>query len=110
MLRQSQLLGVSSGTQVLSVSSTGGFARYSSFVNHLYWRFRQVLKFCQSQVLENSPGTKMLSVAGTGEFARYLFCQSQVLEVFSITVTCMPPPWDECTLMDVTAGEPWPLR
>ena len=61
MLRQSQLLGVSSGTQVLSVSSTGGFARYSSFVSHRYWRIRQVLKWCQSQVLENSPGTRFVS-------------------------------------------------
>ena len=39
---------------------------YSSFVSHRYWRFRQVLRFCQSRVLEDSPGTQNLSVTGSG--------------------------------------------
>ena len=108
MLRQSQLLGVSSGTQVLSVSSTGGFARYSSFVNHLYWRFRQVLKFCQSQVLEVSPGTQILSVTGTGGFARYSSFVShrywRIRQVLVLSVTGTGGLFSHCDMYATTMG------
>ena len=81
---QSQVLEVSPGTQVLSVTNIR--------------RFRHVLKFCQSQVLEVSPGTQVLSVTGTGGFARYSkFVSHRYWRSFQSLDPCQGTCW------------PWPL-